>query len=31
MIDLKQYFHNKYQGGESFVENVILPIFGEEV
>lgn len=30
MIDLKQYFHNKYQGGESFVENVILPIFGED-
>ena len=30
MIDLKSYFHNKYQGGESFVENVILPIFGED-
>ena len=30
MIDLKQYFHNKYQGGESFVENVIIPIFGED-
>ena len=30
MIDLKQYFHNKYQGGESFVKNVILPIFGED-
>ena len=30
MIDLKQYFHNKYQGGESFVQNVILPIFGQD-
>ena len=30
MVDLKQYFHNKYQGGESFVNNVILPIFGED-
>jgi len=30
MIDLKSYFHNKYQGGESFIENVILPIFGED-
>ena len=29
MIDLKSYFHNKYQGGESFIENVIIPIFGE--
>ncbi len=28
MIDLKSYFHNRYQGGESFVENVIIPIFG---
>lgn len=30
MIDLKSYFHDKYQGGESFIDNVILPIFGEE-
>ena len=30
MIDLKSYFHNKYQGGESFIENVILPIFGQK-
>ena len=29
MIDLKSYFHNKYQGGENFIENVILPIFHE--
>ena len=28
-MDLKSYFHQKYQGGESFIENVILPIFGE--
>lgn len=30
MIDLKSYFHDKYQGGENFIENVILPIFGED-
>ena len=30
MLDLKSYFHDKYQGGESFVENVILPIFGDD-
>lgn len=30
MVDLKSYFHDKYQGGESFVENVILPIFGDD-
>ena len=30
MTDLKSYFHDKYQGGESFIENVILPIFGED-
>lgn len=30
MIDLKSYFHNKYQGGKSFIENVIIPIFGEK-
>ena len=28
MIDLKSYLHNRYQGGESVVENVIIPIFG---
>ena len=30
MIDLKSYFHDRYKGGEDFVENVILPIFGED-
>ena len=30
MIDLRSYFHDKYQGGENFIENVILPIFGED-
>ena len=30
MIDLKSYFHDKYQGSGSFIENVILPIFGED-
>ncbi len=30
MIDLKSYFHDKYQGGQNFIENVILPIFGED-
>ena len=30
MIDLKSYFHDKYKGGENFIENVILPIFGED-
>lgn len=30
MVDLKSYFHDKYKGGEDFVENVILPIFGED-
>ncbi len=29
-MNLKSYFHNKYQGGEDFIENVILPIFGED-
>lgn len=29
MVDFKSYFHNKYQGGEDFIENIILPIFGE--
>jgi len=30
MIDLKSYFHKTYQGGEDFIRNVILPIFGED-
>ncbi|MCQ2204856.1 MAG: Eco57I restriction-modification methylase domain-containing protein [Bacteroidales bacterium] len=30
MVDLKSYFHDKYQGGENFIENVILPIFGKD-
>lgn len=30
MTDLKSYFHNKYQGGEDFINNVIIPIFGED-
>ena len=30
MTDLKSYFHNKYQGGEDFIQNVIIPIFGED-
>ena len=30
MIDLKSYFQEKYKGGENFIENVILPIFGED-
>ncbi len=29
-MDLKAYFHEPYQGGESFINNVILPIFGED-
>ena len=30
MIDFKSYFHDRYKGGENFVENIILPIFGED-
>lgn len=30
MIDFKSYFHDRYHGGEDFIENVILPIFGED-
>lgn len=30
MVDLKSYFHEKYRGGEDFIENVIIPIFGED-
>lgn len=29
MIDFKSYFHKKYKGGEDFIENIILPIFGK--
>lgn len=29
-MDFKSYFHNQYQGGESFIEEVIIPIFGED-
>lgn len=29
-MDFKSYFHNTYQGGESFVNEVIIPIFGED-
>ena len=29
-MELKEYFHQRYQGRESFLENVIFPIFGEE-
>lgn len=28
-MDFKSYFHNTYQGGESFINEVIIPIFGE--
>ncbi len=30
MVDLKSYFHSKYQGGEDFIKNVIIPVFGED-
>lgn len=30
-MDLKSYFHSRYQGGESFINEVILPIFGEDI
>jgi len=29
-MNLKEYFQQQYQGYESFLENVIFPIFGEE-
>lgn len=29
-MELKEYFHQRYQGRDSFLENVIFPIFGEE-
>lgn len=30
MVDLKEYFQQKYQGRDSFLENIVFPIFGEE-
>jgi len=30
MTDLKEYFQQKYQGRDSFLENIVYPIFGEE-
>lgn len=30
MIDFKEYFQQRYQGRESFLENIVFPIFGEE-
>lgn len=30
MTDLKKYFQQRYQGRDSFLENVIFPIFGED-
>lgn len=30
MADLKEYFQQKYQGRDSFLENIVFPIFGEE-
>ena len=29
-MELKKYFHQRYQGRDSFLDNVIYPIFGEE-
>lgn len=29
-MDFKSYFQQPYQGGESFINNVIIPIFGED-
>lgn len=28
--DLKKYLSHEYQGSQSFLENIIYPIFGEE-
>jgi hypothetical protein len=28
--DLKKYLSKEYQGSQSFLENIIYPIFGEE-
>lgn len=30
MAELKEYFQQKYQGRDSFLENVIYPVFGED-
>lgn len=30
MSELKEYFQQKYQGQQSFLDNVIFPIFGED-
>ena len=30
MADFKEYFQQKYQGRQSFLENIVYPIFGEE-
>lgn len=30
MTELKEYFQQRYQGRQSFLDNVIFPIFGEE-
>lgn len=30
MTDFKEYFQQKYQGRQSFLENIIFPIFGED-
>lgn len=30
MVDLKEYFQQKYQGRDSFLENIVFPIFGGE-
>lgn len=30
MADFKEYFQQKYQGRNSFLENIVFPIFGEE-
>ena len=29
-MELKKYLHQKYQGSESFLENVIIPTFGKD-
>lgn len=30
MMELKEYFQQKYQGRDSFLQHVIFPVFGEE-
>lgn len=29
MVDLKEYFQQKYQGRDSFLENIVFPILGK--